>query len=113
MAGLVGLYARQSEAVGVLGLVGFAAALFGTGMVLGFFWDNAFAVPALARTTPTVLEAGSPDLVNFGVTFRAGVYPPAAAVILADPIRAGGVACTYNTRRTLRTLLKGVKALIH
>ena len=55
LAGLVGLYARQSEAVGVLGLVGFAAALFGTGVVLGFLWDNAFAVPTLARTTPTVL----------------------------------------------------------
>jgi len=100
LAGLVGLYTSQSEAVGVLGLVGFAVALLGTGMILGFFWDNAFATPALAQTAPDVLEVGAPTLVNLGVvlsfvlfalgwilfgvaTLRAGVYPRAAAVVLA------------------------------
>ncbi len=35
LLGLVGLYARQSEAAGILGLVGFVAALFGTVLALG------------------------------------------------------------------------------
>jgi hypothetical protein len=35
LVGLVGLYVRQSEAAGMLGLVGFVVAFLGTALVLG------------------------------------------------------------------------------
>ena len=42
---LVGLYARQAEAAGALGLVGFLAALVGAGLLAGLSWTLAFVVP--------------------------------------------------------------------
>ena len=47
----VGLYARQSESAGTLGLVGFLAALSGTGLLVGLIWANAFVAPTLAVET--------------------------------------------------------------
>ena len=50
--GLVGLYARQSEAVGPLGLVGFVLAFAGTVLVSGFVWVDTFVAPELATSAP-------------------------------------------------------------
>jgi len=93
--GLVGLYARQSEASGPLGLVGFVMAFAGTVLVAGFFWASAFITPVLAVEAPELLAVRSlPGFfrsfivfglgwVLFGVaTLRAGVYPRSAAVLL-------------------------------
>ena len=93
--GLVGLYARQSEASGPLGLVGFVVAFAGTVLVAGFFWTSAFIAPVLAVEAPELLAVRSlPGFfrsfivfglgwVLFGVaTLRAGVYPRSAAVLL-------------------------------
>lgn len=97
---LAGLYARQSEAAGALGLVGFLAALVGTGMLIGIFWTSAFVAPTLAIESPALLDAeqaaGPLDMgfmisglavalgwALFGVaTFRAKVYPRAASIAL-------------------------------
>src|SRR5215218_3537143 len=67
--GLMGLYARQSEASGVVGLLGFLFALFGTVLALaGNVWANLLAYFGWAL---------------FGVSsLRARVYPPSAAVLL-------------------------------
>jgi len=47
--GLVGLYARQLEAAGVDGLLGFLFALFGTGLALaGNAWANLLAYSAVS-----------------------------------------------------------------
>ena len=43
--GLFGLYARQSEAAGHLGLVGFLVAFLGTALVAGVSWGDVFVVP--------------------------------------------------------------------
>ena len=51
----VGLYARQSEAAGTLGLVGFLAALIETGFLVGLIWANAFVAPTLAVEAPPSL----------------------------------------------------------
>ncbi len=93
--GLVGLYARQLEASGPLGLVGFVVAFAGTVLVAGFFWTSAFIAPVLAVEAPELLAVRSlPGFFRsflvfglgwllFGVaTLRAGVYPRIAAVLL-------------------------------
>jgi hypothetical protein len=93
--GLVGLYARQSEATGPLGLVGFVVAFAGTVLVAGFAWVDTFVAPELATSAPRLFEAGPPPgrslsfLVYgvgwalFGLASLVGrVYPSTAAILL-------------------------------
>ena len=97
LVGLVGLYVRQSEAVGVLGLVGFAVAFLGTSLVLGVVWAQLFIAPFLAVQAPRVLDTEPTGALGFTLTFallavgwllfgvaalRARVYPRAAAIVL-------------------------------
>lgn len=58
LGGLVGLYARQSEAAGRLGLIGFLVAFVRTALLAGLFFVQAFFVPYLAAQFPEVLNAG-------------------------------------------------------
>src|SRR5947209_1206724 len=55
LGGLVGLYIRQSEAAGILGLVGFLAAFLGTTLVMGVNWAEVFVLPSLAVEAPIFL----------------------------------------------------------
>ncbi len=99
LLGLVGLYARQSEASGTLGLVAFLVAFAGTALILGTWWTNAFVAPVLAQENSRLLETGPTGVRSvaftlsfalaavgwllFGlVSLRAGVYPRAAVVVL-------------------------------
>ena len=95
LLGLVGLYVRQSQAAGTLGLVGFLVAFAGTVLVAGFLWAGTFVTPALATEVPEFLEAGSPPgffpaLITCGVgwllfgiaTLRARIYPRWATILL-------------------------------
>jgi hypothetical protein len=96
LLGLVGLYISQSEAVGVLGLVGFLVAFLGTVLLTGTLWFELFITPTLAAVAPELLAAelgrpgfilmvllGAVGWVLFGVaTLRAGVYPRWAAILL-------------------------------
>lgn len=100
LVALVGLYARQSKAAGTLGLVGFLAALVGTGLVVGMMWALAFVAPSAAIEAPAFLDAeetaGPLDTgfmlsgiavavgwALFGVaTLRARVFPRRAAIVL-------------------------------
>jgi hypothetical protein len=93
---LVGLYASQSEAAGVLGLVGFLAAFLGTALLVGMLWFELFITPSLATRAPGLAEAelglagfilvfllGVVGWLLFGVaTLRARAYPRWAAVLL-------------------------------
>jgi hypothetical protein len=66
--GLVGLYARQSEATGIIGFIGFLMAFVGMFFASGLLWAALLA-----------------DLgwTLFGVSsLRARVYPPVAAILL-------------------------------
>ena len=99
LGGLIGLYARQSEAAGVLGRVGFLVAFIGTALAMGISWAEVFVLPSLAVEAPvllaTELVAGALSLwfmvtgllyavglLLFGVaTLWAGVYPRAAAIV--------------------------------
>jgi len=100
LLGLVGLYARQSEAAGILGLVGFVAAVFGTVLVVGAIWAQLFVAPFLAIEAPRVLDTKPTGMLALGFTLtflvflplgwllfgiaalRARVYPRAAAILL-------------------------------
>ena len=57
-AGLVGLYARQWQAAGAPGFVGFLVAFVGTVVFTGFFWANIFVAPDLAVGAPEFLDQG-------------------------------------------------------
>jgi hypothetical protein len=95
----VGLYARQSESAGTLELVGFLAALSGTGLLVGLIWANAFVAPTLAVEAPAVLDAEPAGTLAFGfllsttifglswalfgvAMLRAWVYPRVATILL-------------------------------
>ena len=96
LLGLVGFYASQSGAAGVLGLIGFLVAFLGTTLFSGALWFELFITPSLATQAPDLAEAelGLAGFILsfllviigwllFGVaTLRARVYPRPAAVLL-------------------------------
>lgn len=99
LLGLVGLYARQAEASGILGLIAFLVAFAGTALMLGTWWTNAFVPPVLAQENSRLLETGPTGVLNFAftlsfslaalgwllfglVSLRARIYPRAATVAL-------------------------------
>src|SRR5215207_2839048 len=55
LGGMVGLYVRQSEAAGKVGLIGFLLAFFVTTVVVGDFYANTFVTPLVARAAPAFL----------------------------------------------------------
>ena len=95
LLGLCGLYVRQSEAAGALGLIGFLVAFLGTVLIGGLGWAGTFVVPALADVAPEFLDVGPPPgffltLITFGVgwllfgiaTLLARVYPRTPTILL-------------------------------
>jgi hypothetical protein len=97
--GLVGLYVRQSESTGLLGLTGFVLAFVGTAPLSGVYWYLIFVEPTLLKEAPRLLQTGDAELMRFGfealgrltalgwlifgaATYQAGVYPRTAAVLI-------------------------------
>ena len=109
--GMAGLYARQAERSGWLGLAGFVLLSIWMGLVMGFSFVEAFILPQLAAAFPAYVEgflgmfAGAPSEIDFGIlpalwqisgpmfiagpllfgiaTFRAGILPRGAGALLA------------------------------
>jgi hypothetical protein len=96
---LTGLYLRQADAAGRLGLVGYVVAFVGTVLVAGDWWFESFVVPEIAAVAPQVMTGaiGASMAVGaaatfvlfslgwtiFGIaTYRANVYPRPAAILL-------------------------------
>lgn len=99
LGGLVGLYARQAQPAGTLGVVAFLVTFAGTALFVGVIWILIFVAPSVAGVAPELLSdspagalgigftlsfvLGSLGWLLFGVvTLRAGVYPRAAAILL-------------------------------
>ena len=100
LLGLLGLYIRQSGPAGLLGLVAFLVAFLGTALAVGATWAELFVAPALAVEAPRVLDAEPTGMLALGFTltfvvflplgwllfgvasFRARIYPRAAAILL-------------------------------
>jgi hypothetical protein len=109
--GMAGLYARQATKTGWLGLVGFVMLTLWFVLIMGFSFVEAFILPKIATTDPTFVTAWMGMLVGpaskmnlgalptlwtltaptyivgglaFGIaTFRAGILPRGAGVLLA------------------------------
>lgn len=96
---LTGLYLRQADHAGWLGLAGYLVAFLGTLLVAGDWWFESFIAPRIAATAPEVMTGAitgsmlvgaaatfglfAIGWITFGIaTFRAGVYPRPAAVLL-------------------------------
>jgi hypothetical protein len=99
---LMGLYVRQAERTGTLGLLAFLVAFSGTVMVAGTEWSAAFIGPWLAEVAPELLDTAEPagagvftagfilTLVLFALgwllfglaSLQARVLPGGAAVLL-------------------------------
>jgi hypothetical protein len=101
LVGLFGLYIRQAEAAGILGLAGFLIALTGTVLMIGAFWATAFFAPFVAAGDPAWFDAGEGPTGRLAVAFavsdaffvlgwslfgiatlKARIYPRVAAVLL-------------------------------
>jgi hypothetical protein len=108
--GMAGLYARQAEKSGWLGLAGFVLLSLWFAFILGFSFVEAFILPSLATAVPKFVEGwlgmftSSASEMNLGVlptlwlltaplyilggllfgiaTFRAGILPRWAAILL-------------------------------
>lgn len=97
LVGLIGLYARQLESVGPLGLAGFLVSLCGIVLLAGVYWTNLFIVHSMAQVAPGLLY-NLPDrdqgvILSFGMEALGGVlfgaailkarlFPRGAAVLL-------------------------------
>ncbi len=114
LVALVGLYASQAEASGVLGLVGFLVALTGTALLVGSAWDQVFLLPAIAQAAPAFMESDLTLLERVGSvlslgllvvgwlvfafsTLRARIYPRAAAVLLLIGVVVGAIPLPLTT----------------
>ena len=111
LIGIAGLYARQLEEAGWLGLIGFVLFSVSWALQSGFVFAELFILPPLATTTPQFIDSylgvvnGSPGEMNIGAlvptyaavgilyllggivfgiaTARAGVLPRWPAILLA------------------------------
>jgi hypothetical protein len=88
LVAVVGLHARQAEAAGALGLVGFLAALIGTGLLVGIFWTNVFVPPTLAVEAPAILDAEETGSLAFGFIFSTTVFGLSWALFGVAMLRA-------------------------
>ena len=106
---LTAIYARDSAALGKVGLIGYLAAFLGIVMVAGDWWFEAFAIPVIATEAPAVLDLppSGPLLVGaiatlglytvgwtlFGIAaLRTRAFPRAAALLLLVGGLAGPLA---------------------
>jgi hypothetical protein len=99
---LIGIYGRQSRAAGTFGLWAFVVVFLGAALTVGNVWAEVFVWPTLAQVAPNMMSGSVTDMssylvsglnvsfplfgigmILFGVaTFRAGVYPRWAALLL-------------------------------
>ena len=120
MLGLTGLYARQAEKSGWLGLAGYLMLNFWLAIILGFTFVEVFILPAMATVAPAFVEGwlgmfnGTASEINLGAlptawtiagplyilggilfgiaTFRARILPRWAGVLLAVGTAMGPLA---------------------
>ena len=121
--GVTGLYVRQAEPSGWLGLVGYLMLSVWFAIVIGFTFVEIFILPAMASASPAFVEGfvgvftGAASEIDFGTlptiwgisgilyllggvlfgvaTFRAGVFPKWAGALLAVGTALGPTAILF------------------
>src|SRR5664279_1734437 len=73
--GLAGLYARQAEKSGWLGLVGFVMLSLWMVLIMGFSFVEAFILPSLATAVPTFVTSWMGTLDSSAIPMNLGVLP--------------------------------------
>ena len=128
--GLIGVYLRQSEELGMLGLVGFVLAFVGTALFAGVqLFGGAMIAPFIAAQAPTWLDPGSPfaQVTRFALlsvflplllgylilgiaTLRAHVFPHLGSwlIILITPIGVLGLALIGSSLQGVLQILGGL-----
>ena len=96
---LTGLFLRQANEAGWLGVAGYLVAFLGTLLVAGDWWFESFIAPRIVEVAPEVMTGAITGSLAVGAfltsglfglgwtvfgiaTFRANVYPRPAAVVL-------------------------------
>jgi hypothetical protein len=64
--GIIGIYLRQINASGLLGLITFIIVLIGTVLWTSFKWASAFIVPILEKLAPEILNT-PPKILEIGM----------------------------------------------
>ena len=123
LLGMAGLYARQAEKSGWLGLAGYLLFSVWLALILGFTFVEVFVLPLVATTAPTFVEGwlgmftGSASAIDLGAlpilwtlsgpiyilggllfgiaTFRARILPRWAGALLAVGTVLGPVAILF------------------
>jgi hypothetical protein len=72
--GLIGLYARQAQETGTLGLVAFLVTFSGILMAFGMLWGEPFLGPFLAEEAPAVMDAEPTGTVAAGAILSVMLY---------------------------------------
>ncbi|MEO8392233.1 MAG: hypothetical protein ABI700_04495 [Chloroflexota bacterium] len=75
LLGLAGLYARQAEKSGWLGLVGFVMLSLWLVIIMGFSFVEAFILPSLATAVPTFMTSWMGMLNSSASPMNLGVLP--------------------------------------
>ena len=88
LGGLVGLYVRQCEAVGRLGVIGFLLAFFVTSFVTGDFYANTFVTPLVARGAPEFLDDPLSGMLQVWLPFSFGVLAFSWLLLAVATLRA-------------------------
>lgn len=89
LGGLVGLYLRQSEAAGKIGLTGFLLAFFGTVFVVSGFYTNTFVTPMVALEVPGFLNNPLAGMLQVWLPFSFGILAISWLLVAVATVRAG------------------------
>lgn len=116
VAGLVGLYLRQREEVGTLGVVGGSLAAAGLGALSGAYYYEAVIVPALAAEAPALMQTfptGAAWRTYLAVVAASGVLLALGFLLLGIAmVRAALLPRWVIILATLGAVAAGVQFLI-
>lgn len=129
--GIIGLYLRQADRAGRLGLIAIVASLANMALQIGWIFCDLFAAPSFAHAAPGVLDhttgpltvgfliawIGNVSFVLLGIaTWRARVLPRTAALALAiagaiTVVPLPGDGSIYEVIIGLALAVAGIRAL--
>jgi hypothetical protein len=103
LGGLVGLYVRQPEAAGKLGLVAFLLAFLGTALVTGDFYANTVVTPMVAMEVPSFLDNPLSGFLQAWLPFSFGILALSWLLLGVSTVRTrpgpGSWMCYTNKSR--------------